>query len=63
MYSFDFKSSSAARSGDAVQYGSSIGAPFNVNFGNGVTQGGGVPGWVWVAGLVVAGLWLWKRSK
>jgi hypothetical protein len=53
--------STATAGSDGYQAGSSIGSPFYVNFGNGVTQGGGMPAWVWLAGAVAVGLWLLKR--
>lgn len=58
-----FTSSSSARSGDAMQGGSSTGDGFSVNYGHGATVGGGIPMWVWIAGAVGAGVWLWKKRS
>lgn len=59
--SFGFSSSSSGKSGNASQGGSATGNGFNVNFGNGVSQGGGVPSFVLVAAAVLAGVWAWKK--
>lgn len=59
-----FSSSSSANSGPAMQGGSSTGDGFNVNFGNGVSQGGAaIPGWVWIAAAVGTGVYLWKKRS
>jgi hypothetical protein len=59
-------SSSSAKSGDAQQGGSSTDGSFNVNYGNGVTQGGSSSSsMTWIIGAIVAGVLLgivWKRS-
>lgn len=34
---------------------------FVVNYGGGVSTG--LPGWVLIAGAVVAGVWLWRRRR
>lgn len=66
MPSLSTSSSSSARSGDATQGYASDSSGFNVNFGNGVSQGGGksvVPDFVWYSAIGMAGLLLWKRYK
>ncbi|MCZ2495731.1 hypothetical protein GN316_03070 [Xylophilus sp. Kf1] len=51
----------ASRSGDVVSTVGYSGDGFNVNYGNGVSQGGlSVPTWVWLA-AAVAGVVAWKR--
>ena len=52
-----------AKSGDASQGLSSSGGDFNVNYGSGVTQGGGMPSWVWMAAVGIAGLLVWKKYQ
>lgn len=53
--------SSSARSGDISSMFSYGGDGFNVNYGNGVSQGGlALPRWFWIAALV-AGVVVWKR--
>lgn len=56
-----FNGSATSTSGDAMQGGSSTGDGFNVNFGNGVSQGGAIPGYVWIVAAAAVGLWAWKR--
>ena len=51
----------ASRSGDIANTVGYSGDGFNVNFGDGVQQGGlSVPSWVWLA-AIVAGVIAWKR--
>jgi len=47
-------------SGDAAQFAGYEADDFNVNFGNGVSQGGGLPTWVFLLAAVV-GVYAWKR--
>ena len=50
-----------SRSGDIVSTFGYSADGFNVNFGDGVTQGGlSVPTWVWLA-AALAGVVAWKR--
>ena len=55
-------SSAGSTSGDAGQGGSGTGDDFAINFGSGVTQGGGVPSWVWMGVAAIAALAI-ARSK
>lgn len=64
MPGFSFSSQSTGKSGDANQGGSSTNGSFNVNYGNGVTQGGAQSTTSWLLGAIVAGVALgiaWKR--
>jgi hypothetical protein len=54
--------SSGATSGDAGQSGSGTGEDFAVNFGHGVSQGGGVSSWVWIAALAAGALFVLKTK-
>jgi hypothetical protein len=56
-----FTSSSSAQSGDIFSGTRSTGDGFNVNFGNGVSQGGAIPVWVWAVVAAGVGLWAWKK--
>jgi hypothetical protein len=52
----------SSRSGDILSGERSTGDGFNVNFGNGVSQGGAaIPVWVWIAVAAGVGLWAWKK--
>ena len=53
--------SSAGKSGDATQGFGSTSGDFNVNYGNGVSQGGGLPITLIYVIAGIAGLLAWKK--
>lgn len=54
---------SSSRSGDLMSSFGSDGGTMNINYGNGVSQGGAMPPWVWLAAMGIAGLWAWKKYQ
>lgn len=56
-----FSSTAASKSGDIWSNFNYGGDGFNVNYGNGVSQGGiSIPTWVWLV-AAVAGVVAWKK--
>lgn len=56
-------STSGATSGNAAQSGSGTGEDFGVNFGHGVTQGGGASSWIYAAALAAGALFVLRMKK
>lgn len=61
MPPMSFSSSSTAKSGDATQGFGSAAGDMNINYGNGVSQGGSMPSTLIYVAAAIAGLLLWKR--
>ena len=60
--SFSASASSSAKSGDATQGLNSNAGEMNINYGSGVSQGGGISPMAIYAALAIAAVYVWKRS-